>query len=345
MRCAPFEGAVWMAIPNQAREEAAAIDKPGALAEVPAPAVPAPAATAGAVLKALVAGMRPHQWVKSGFLFCPLIFSRNLFHPEQFLTALAAFFLFSAAASAVYLGNDLLDVEADRRHPVKRHRPIASGLLPFRVATVAAAVLALGAVGLASLINLGLAGVIATYLVMNTAYSGGLKKIAYVDVGVIATGFVLRVLAGALAIDVPTSAWLFVCTFALALFLGLGKRKHEILQAQDAGHDGTKARKALKGYQLRHVDVALLGAGILAVASYVLYTVAPETHDKFGTYLLALTLPFPAFGVWRFNQLVSHSARASSPTEALITDPPFVINLAIWLAAVVAILYVALTAA
>jgi 4-hydroxybenzoate polyprenyltransferase len=287
--------------------------------------------------------MRPHQWVKSGFLFCPLVFSRNLFHVDLLLVEIAAFFLFSFAASAVYLGNDVLDVEADRRHPVKRHRPIASGALPIPIAAGTAIFLAVASVGLAAAINVGLASVIATYLVMNTAYSGGLKRIAYVDVGVIATGFVLRVLAGALAIEVPTSAWLFVCTFALALFLGLGKRKHELLQAQDAGHDGTKARKALKGYQLRHVDLALLVAGVVAVASYVLYTVAPETHAKFGTYLLALTLPFPAFGVWRFNQLVSHSSRASSPTEALITDPPFVLNLAVWLAAVVAILYSALS--
>jgi len=332
-----------MAVPNQAREELAAAQTSNKLAEVPA--APRARPTFGQVMRALVAGMRPHQWVKSGFLFCPLVFSRNLFHTDLLLTEIAAFFLFSAAASAVYLGNDVLDVEADRRHPVKRHRPIASGALPIRVAAGAALVLALGSIAVAASIRLGLAAVIATYLVMNTAYSGGLKKIAYVDVGVIALGFVLRVLAGALAIDVPTSLWLFVCTFALALFLGLGKRKHELLQAQEAGRDGTKARKSLEGYQLPHIDAVLLGAGVVAVASYVLYTLAPETHAKFGTYLLALTLPFPAFGVWRFHQLVSHSARASSPTEALVTDPPFVINLAVWLAAVVAILYSALSAA
>jgi 4-hydroxybenzoate polyprenyltransferase len=302
-----------------------------------------PAPSVVFMVRSLVAGMRPHQWVKNGFLFAPLVFSRNLFHLDQLLTAVAAFFLYSAAASAVYLGNDVLDVEADRRHPVKRYRPIASGALPIPLAATMAIVLAGLALAIAPLIDWGFAAVILGYLVMNTLYSWRLKRIAYVDVGVIATGFVLRVLAGAQAIQVPTSNWLFVCTFALALFLGLGKRKHELLVAGEEGHDGSKARKALAGYQLHHVNVALLLAGTVAAASYVLYTIAPETHEKFGTYLLALTLPFPAFGIWRFNQLVSHHARATSPTEALLTDRPFVVNMAIWMVAVVAILYSALS--
>ena len=331
-----------MAVPNQAHEQAA--DQPSEiLAEVPLAAAPPANRGSGAfMLRSLIAGMRPHQWVKNGFLFAPLVFSRNLFDPTDLLTAVAAFFLYSAAASSVYLGNDVLDVEADRKHPVKRFRPIASGALPIPLAAGAAVVLAVGAVGFSALIASGLAAVILAYLVMNTLYSWRLKRIAYVDVAVIATGFVLRVLAGAQAIDVPVSNWLFVCTFGLALFLGLGKRKHEILVAMEAGHDGTKARKSLKGYQLRHVNVALLLAGTLAAVSYVLYTVAPETHEKFDTYLLAVTLPFPAYGIWRFNQLVSHHARATSPTEALLTDPPFVANMAAWMVAVVAILYYAL---
>lgn len=291
----------------------------------------------------LIAGMRPHQWVKNGFLFAPLVFSHNLFHLDVVLTAVVGFFLYSAAASAVYLGNDVLDVEADRKHPVKRHRPIASGKLPMPLASVAAVILTLLALGGGSMLSLPFAAVILAYLVMNTAYSWRLKRIAYVDVAVIALGFVLRVLAGALAIEVPTSVWIFVCTFSLALFLGLGKRKHEILVAQEDGHDGATARKALKGYNLRHVNLLLLGAGTLAVLSYFLYTVADETHLKFNTYLLAATLPFPAFGVWRFNRLVSRHNRASSPTEALITDLPFVLNLGLWLIAVVVILYSALS--
>lgn len=295
------------------------------------------------MIRSLLAGMRPHQWVKNGFLFAPLVFSRNLFVAEPLLTTIAAFFLFSGTASAVYLANDVRDVEADRRHPVKRNRPIASGALPIPVAIVAAAILALGCV-LASFlfVGTGFATVVLTYLALNTAYSFGLKKVAWLDVLIIAMGFVLRVVAGAQAIEVPTSHWLFVCTFALALFLALGKRKHELLVAADAGHDGSGARKALQGYQLRHVNHALLGAGVLAAASYLLYTLAPETHERFGSWM-ALTLPFPAFGIWRFRRLVDERTRASSPTEALLTDPPFVLNIVGWMVAVVAILYAALS--
>jgi len=324
-----------MAVPTQASERAPE-RRTEVLTELPPPPAPRSAVQ---MIRSLLVGMRPHQWAKNGFLFAPLVFSQQLFEPGPLLTAIAAFLLFSATASAVYLANDVRDVEADRRHPVKRHRPIASGALPVRLAIAASAVLALGALGLSLLVGRGFALVVLGYLAMNTAYSFGLKKIAWVDVGVIATGFVLRVLAGALAIAVPVSHWLLVCTFALALFLGLGKRKHEILVAEEAGHDGSRARKALKGYQLRHVNVALLVAGTLAAVSYVLYTMAPDTHEKFGTWMISLTVPFPAFGIWRFNRLVARHTRASSPTEALLTDPPFVANMVAWMAAVVAILY------
>jgi len=289
-------------------------------------------------LRWLVAGMRPHQWVKNGFLFAPLIFAHKLNDPSLLLRSAAAFLLFSFTASAVYLGNDVLDVESDRRHPVKRLRPIASGKLPMGLASFAAAVLALASVGGALVLGIEVAFVLAFYLAMNVAYSWRLKKMAFVDVGVIATGFVLRVAAGAFAIGVAPSPWIFLCTFALALYLGFGKRKHEILAAQGAGHDGTAARKALGGYTLPRLDLALVLAGVMAMASYFLYTVAPGTTERFGWWL-ALTVPFPAFGIWRFHGLIVKATRASSPTEALITDPPFVINGAMGLAAVVAIVY------
>ena len=295
--------------------------------------------SAGSMLLALLQAARPKQWVKNGFLFAPLVFSRNLFHWDLLARETAAFALFCMVASAVYLANDVLDAPADRAHPVKKHRPVASGRLSPRLAAGTATGLALAGTGLGYLLEPTFGACLAAYLAINAAYSSLLKKLAYVDVVVIASGFVLRVLSGARAIDVPTSEWLFVCTFFLALFLGLGKRKHELLAAQEAGGDGAKARSALKSYGLVWVGRWLTAAGVLAVTSYFLYTVAPETHAKFGSYVLALTLPFPAFGVWRFHTLVSRSARASSPTEALITDVPFVANLALWLASVVAILY------
>ena len=286
----------------------------------------------------LFAGMRPHQWVKNGFLFAPLIFAHKLYDPALLLRSAAAFLLFSFTASAVYLGNDVLDVESDRRHPVKRLRPIASGKLPIPLAASTAVALALASVGGAFFLAPEVAFVLAFYLAMNVAYSWRLKKLAFVDVTVIATGFVLRVAAGAFAIGVGPSPWIFLCTFALALYLGFGKRKHEILAAQGAGHDGTAARKALGGYTLPRLDLALVLAGVIALVSYFLYTVAPGTTERFGWWL-ALTVPFPAFGIWRFHGLIVKATRASSPTEALITDPPFVVNGALGLAAVVAIVY------
>lgn len=291
------------------------------------------------MLLALVQAMRPKQWVKNVFLFAPLVFSKNLFHGDLLLQAVAGFGLFCAIASAVYLANDVLDAPEDRRHPVKRDRPIASGRLPIGAALGASALLA--GVGLYGAFRLSprFAAILLVYVAINAAYTLGLKRLAYVDVVLIAVGFVLRVLAGAVAIDVVASFWLFVCTFCLAMFLALGKRKHEMLVAAASGSDRSVARKALGSYDLVTVDRALLMAGTSAVWSYVLYTIAPETREHFDTLLLAVTVPFPAFGVFRFMTLVDRASRSSSPTEALVTDVPFAANMALWMVTVVAILY------
>lgn len=290
---------------------------------------------------ALLEAMRPHQWAKNGFVLAPLIFSRNLLDLSLVALALGAFFLFSFTASAVYLANDVLDREADRQHPVKRNRPIASGRLSPRAAWTAASLLCAGSLLGGLHLGLPFVGILFLYLAMNSLYSLWLKRIAWVDVGTIALGFVLRVAAGALAIGVAMSHWLFVCTFTVALYLALGKRKHEILAARHVGEESAKSRKALDGYSLAHLDWGLRIAGAFAVASYLLYTLAPDTIAKFGTPLLALTVPFPALGIWRFGTLLSRGSRAQSPTEAILTDAPFLANVAIWLLSVVTILYAA----
>ncbi|MFO7156136.1 MAG: decaprenyl-phosphate phosphoribosyltransferase [Pseudomonadota bacterium] len=297
--------------------------------------------TAATSVLALLEAMRPHQWAKNAFVLAPLIFSRNLFDLSLLAQAVHAFFLFSFTASAVYLANDVLDRETDRLHPVKRNRPIASGRLSPRIAMTAAAVLCLGSLAGGLVLGLPFATVLLGYLVLNSLYSLWLKRIAWVDVTVIALGFVLRVVAGALAIGVAISHWIFVCTFAVALYLALGKRKHEILAARHAGKDQTAARKALGAYAMGHLDLGLRVAGAFAVLSYFLYTVSPDTVDKFGTWLLALTVPFPALGIWRFGQLLMRASRASSPTEAILTDAPFLANVGVWLLSVVVIVYVA----
>lgn len=290
------------------------------------------------MILALIEAARPRQWVKNGFLLAPLVFSRNLFHPTPALHAAAAFALFSAAASAVYLGNDLLDVEGDRAHPVKRKRPIASGRLSPRAAAFAALALSALSIGGGLVLQPGFAAVVALYLVINLAYSTVLKKLAYVDVVIIASGFVLRVLAGAQAIEVPTSHWIFVCTFFLALFLGFGKRRHELLAAEEAGSTAGETRKALTRYDAGTVGRLLWLSGAAAVASFLLYSLDPETQARFGTWL-AFTTIFPAFGVLRFRQLVERKDRPSSPTEAILTDGPFVVNVLCFLAATVVIVY------
>ncbi len=292
-------------------------------------------------VQALFEAMRPHQWAKNAFVLAPLVFSRNLLDLGLVARALEAFLLFSFTASAVYLANDVLDREADRLHPVKRNRPVASGRLSVRTAWAASALLGGGALAMGVRLGLAFVGVLLLYLVLNSLYSMRLKRIAWVDVTTIAIGFVLRVAAGALAIGVAMSHWIFVCTFAVALFLALGKRKHEILAAQFAGSDETRARAALGGYALSHLDWGLRVAGALAVIGYLLYTISPDTIAKFGTHPLALTVPVPALGIGRFGQLLSRGSRASSPTEAILTDPPFLAIVFLWLAAVVAILYAA----
>lgn len=297
--------------------------------------------TAASGVLALLEAMRPHQWAKNAFVLAPLIFSRNLLEFSLVALAVQAFFLFSFTASAVYLANDVLDREVDRLHPVKKNRPIASGRLSPRVAWASAIVLCLGSLAAGLRLGIAFVAVLLAYLVLNSLYSLRLKRIAWVDVTVIALGFVLRVVAGALAIGVALSHWIFVCTFAVALYLALGKRKHEILAAQHAGSDKTRARKALGGYALRHLDLGLRTAGAFAVLGYLLYTLSPDTVEKFGTWLLALTVPFPALGIWRFGHLLSRGSRASSPTEAILTDAPFLTNLGIWLVSVVLILYAA----
>lgn len=291
--------------------------------------------------QALLEAMRPHQWAKNGFVLAPLVFSRNLLDFSLVALAIEAFFLFSFTASAVYLANDVLDREADRLHPVKQHRPIASGRLSPRAAWTASAILCGGSLLAGLHIGLPFVGILLLYLATNSLYSLWLKRIAWVDVATIAFGFVLRVAAGALAIGVAMSHWIFLCTFAVALYLALGKRKHEILAAQHAGHEKAQARAALGGYDLRHLDWGLRIAGVLAVAAYLLYTLSPDTVAKFGTALLAWTVPFPALGIWRFGRLLSRGSRASSPTEAILTDLPFLANLMVWLVSVVTILYAA----
>jgi decaprenyl-phosphate phosphoribosyltransferase len=298
-------------------------------------------------MRALVKTLRPHQWVKNVFVLAPIFFSKDLLlHTVQgpalnlLVTgrAMAATGVFCLLAGAVYTINDLVDVEADRLHPIKRERPIASGLVPQRLARAMAGALVLASLAVSYLLAPALALIALVYFGENLAYSFKLKKIAFADVGLIAFGFVLRVLAGGIATDVHVSAYMLACTALLALFLGFGKRRHE-LALENAG----RQRMALETYTARSLNLALAAAGAATLLTYVAYTLDPVTRAFFNSNYLWLTAPFTAFGIVRFLLLVSGRAgrgvRAESPTQEMLRDVPFVLNLVLWVVVVVAIVY------
>lgn len=278
--------------------------------------------------------MRPHQWVKNLFVLAPVFFAKNLTHPSIITSAVGAFLIFCLLAGSIYTLNDLVDVEADRHHPVKRHRPIASGRVPLPIARgMVVALLAICMVG-ALLGPWRFLVVALSYFILQTAYSFRLKQVAYVDVGCIAAGFVLRVLAGGFATKTPVSGYMIACTAFLALFLGFGKRRHE-LTAERA----VKQRKALRHYSERVLFWALAITGFASVITYLFYTLDADTQAFFKSAWLWPTTIHPLFGVLRFLHIVRSRPRAESPTQEMLRDVPFMLNLVIWIAEVIVIVY------
>lgn len=288
-------------------------------------------------LVGLVQTMRPHQWVKNVFVLAPAFFAKDIFVVELLQRAGGAFAVFCLLAGAVYTINDIVDAPADRVHPVKRHRPIASGRVPLGLAKgFAIALFLLGMAG--ALYGPPLFALVAfAYFALNIAYSFRLKKIAYVDVGCIAFGFVLRVVAGGIGTRIQVSAYLLACTALLALFLGFGKRRHELATAlQNAAG---RQRRALDAYSPRALTIALGVTGAASIATYIAYTLDPATMAMFQSEWLWLTTPFVLFGVVRFLQLVATRPKAESPTQEMLRDVPFVVNLVAWVAVVFWIVY------
>lgn len=285
---------------------------------------------------ALIRSLRPHQWIKNVFVAAPLVFAQKLEEPSYVARAALAVLAFCVLSGAVYVFNDVLDLEADRQHPTKRHRPIAAGLLSRRAALAWSALLAAGALAGCFALGWKLGALAAAYLGQNAAYTLRLKQVAFVDVALIASGFLLRVLAGSAAIAVPSSGWLLVCTALLALFLGLGKRAHELAWAERNG--GThQTRAALAGYRLDVLRVTMLVLGLATCAMFAAYTLDSRTVTEFGTSRLVYSVPFVAFGVLRFLFLALWWPRDEPPTEAMLKDPWFLVDLA---GAVAVVLYV-----
>lgn len=287
------------------------------------------------MILALIRTLRPKQWVKNSFVAAPLFFALRLLDPPSVMRTAAAVALFSLVSGCVYVLNDLIDVEADRAHPTKRNRPIASGALPVGAART---FLVLGVpivVGLSLLLEPRFAAVLSTYFVLNIAYSVRLKAIAYLDVLLIALFFILRVLAGAFAIDVAASPWLLSCTFLLALFLGFGKRAHELATATDA----SRQRASLARYDLRSLRWILHLLAMAVVASYAAYTQSAQTVEAFGTAALIYTVPLPVIAILRFIYLATSRKDAESPTDAMLRDAIFMSAFMLYVVSTGAILY------
>jgi 4-hydroxybenzoate polyprenyltransferase len=293
------------------------------------------------VLLALVAALRPKQWTKNLLLFAGVLFSQQLNHPPLVLRSAAGFLAFSLLAGCTYLFNDLRDVESDRLHPRKRKRPIASGRLPVAVAWGALFPLLAVAVALALWLGKGFTIVAAIYIGLNVVYSLGLRNLVLVDVFVIALGFVLRAIAGVellreLVPETTLSPWLLVCTFFGALFLALGKRRRELANAGDVA---SNQRRVLERYSPELLDGLLMVTAATSVMGYALYTIWPTTVAKFGTEALMYTIPFVAYGVFRYLYVLRVNENAEDPSLILLTDRPLAGCVLCYLVAVVAILY------
>jgi decaprenyl-phosphate phosphoribosyltransferase len=287
------------------------------------------------VLLALIKTLRPRQWIKNLFVAVPLMYGQRLTDPSSLLVTAGAVALFCLISGCVYILNDLVDVEKDRAHPKKRHRPIPSGRLPEIVARRFAVICVPVCIALGYWLQPPYAAALAGYFALNLAYSFKLKQIAYVDVLSIAAGFILRVLAGALALEIPASPWLLACTGLLAMFLGFGKRAHELAGSDDP----QRQRAALAAYNLTTLRVILYTLGVATFGFYVAYTLSDHVLQMFGTNRLAYTAVFGLVGIVRFIYLATTRREAESPTEEMLKDPLFMINFVSWLVLTAAILY------
>jgi len=284
------------------------------------------------MLKALLISMRPSHWVKNLIIFAALIFAREYTDSEKIGLTLLTFAAFCLATSAVYLFNDVIDRDNDKKHPIKSQRPIASGKLPAPVAVSASFFLILGAVVISLLININTLLALAFYLAINYVYSIALKHMVILDVMTIAAGFVLRAVAGGLAIQVPISPWLLVCTTLLALFLGFGKRRQELSLLTN---DAASHRRSLEHYSVPFLDQMISVVTASTVVAYAFYTLSPEVEEHFGTKWLSLTIPFVLYGIFRYLFLIFKKDQGGSPTKLLLTDPPLLICILLWLMAVI----------
>ena len=306
--------------------------------EPPGPITYAQAATRAPIfaIDGLVASLRPQQWVKNGFVFAALIFSRSITDWHRNARVAAGAFLFCLISSAVYLFNDILDAPEDRRHPLKRLRPLASGRLGVGTASIAAIILATLSLYGAWLLDRTFFVILLAYALINVLYSWALKRVVLLDVFVISAGFVLRVISGGVIIHVEISPWLVVCATLLALFLALSKRRHELVAL---GKDASNHRSILAHYSPYFLDQLIGIVTASTVMSYALYTLSSDAQVKFPGKRLEFTIPFVLFGIFRYLYLVHQGEEGGNPTRLLFTDLVLLSVVLFWAASVIFIIY------
>jgi 4-hydroxybenzoate polyprenyltransferase len=287
-------------------------------------------------LRLVLLSLRPEQWTKNLFVFAGMLFGGHLLDVRAMGRAVAAFGIFCALSGVVYIFNDLADRAADQRHPLKRLRPIASGRLSPSTAAVAAAILGFAALAAALFLSPLFAGLAATYIVLLVLYSLVLKHLVIIDALTIAAGFVLRAAAGAVAVFVPISHWLLVCTTLLALFLVLSKRRHELTLLADGA---TTHRPILEEYSPYLLDQMIAVVTASTLVAYSVYATSAETAERLNTTRLGVTIPFVLYGIFRYLYLVHQKRAGGSPADLLLTDRPLLACVGLWALGVALILY------
>ena len=286
------------------------------------------------MIKNIILSMRPRQWLKNTFVFAALVFSRQFANTGKVLLSLLVFVIFSLLSGAVYLVNDVVDIEEDRKHEVKNKRPIAAGKLAPATALAAALVSSLAGLAGAFLLRSELGLIAVFYLLLMGAYSLVLKKVVIVDVLVIAFGFILRAMAGGVAIRVPISEWLYICTFLLALFLALCKRRHELVLL---GSDASDHREILAEYSPNLLDQMIAVVTSSTVMAYALYTLYPRTRLEVSPRLY-YSIPFVLYGIFRYLYLVHRKAEGGEPGRTLFTDRALLVDVLFWVVSIILIL-------
>lgn len=287
-------------------------------------------------MKHLITLIRPKQYTKNIFILLPLFFAGKITNTELFLDGLIAFAAFSLSASAIYILNDYKDIKSDQKHPKKKNRPLASGLVDKNLALSLMIILLITGFLLMSTVSKNSLIVLCAYVILNISYSFKLKQIALLDVTIIATGFVLRLFAGSFAYDVQLKIWIVIMTFLLALFMALAKRRDDVLILSKTGK---KMRKSIDGYNLQLIDGTMLVMSAVVIVAYIQYATSQEIIEKFQNENLYLTTLFVIFGIMRYLQITFVEKKSDSPTEIILKDKIIQINCLFWVLSFMWIIY------